>query len=511
MDSPQEKPKAGFWKRQFLGEPTGKQVVFDVLFGLLLPVICLIFDPIVLSRWLPGDSSGEPALLEEYHQSAYAGIAFQLLALAGWLCCRRRLARLGPFLGGIFLSGAALALAIGAWISPQSFFGLLFFFIGALGFSPFFAALVFARNGIRAIAAAGKGFPGLQVFSGAFLIVLILILAPTFIPPFSVEGLWMLGTKLDSVSVAFSPDGGILLSGGADGALRIWDVKSGGLEKTVAAHPESIAAVGFSPDSRRAATAGRDGAVKLWSAPGWELEKVFFAHPVGVNALRFSPDGRTIATGGGDGAVRLWSVPEGSLLRALEAHGGEVNAVAFSSNGQLLSSGGDDRTVRVWNVQTWESLWTLSGHAHAVTALAFSPDGRQLASGSGGFGLRDADPTGEVFLWDVENGALAEKLDPVGDGYIISLIYSPAGRPLVAGIWGYGGRRRYITLDLHFWKLERSVWSESRNLPYHHYPHGPALAFSPDGRLLAAGASEKEVQLLDPQAKEVKQTLQVKP
>ncbi|HKS26700.1 MAG TPA: hypothetical protein VJS44_02720 [Pyrinomonadaceae bacterium] len=135
-----------FWRRQFQPEATRGQTVFDVVFGIVLPILCFIFDPAIFR----GNFFGGHALFERIQLPVYAMALIEISALTVWLCAGKRLAHRSAALGGMLYAGALISLLIGIALLPLSLIGILLLGLGLLGFTPFFTALVFFRNGRRA-------------------------------------------------------------------------------------------------------------------------------------------------------------------------------------------------------------------------------------------------------------------------------------------------------------------------------------------------------------------------
>nr|WP_062330398.1 hypothetical protein [Herbidospora sakaeratensis] len=197
------------------------------------------------------------------------------------------------------------------------------------------------------------------------------------------------------VSLAMSPDDTQLASGGDDGTIRFWDLRTrrqtGAL---IAAHASEVSSLAYSRDGTRLVSGGYDSLVNVWNVrTGDRIGGPSAGHTGWVMSVDFAPDGTRIASGGRDGTVRLWDARTGRQTGTpLIGHTDSVEAVAFNPNGTTLVSGGMDATVRVWDARIGRLLGVPLVGGEMIWSLAFSPDGRRLAVGSEDYLIR---------VWDV--------------------------------------------------------------------------------------------------------------
>lgn len=146
-----EKPievQKSFWTRQFQEQPTNSQTTFDLIYGVLLPIACFLFDPLVFK----GDWWGA-AMLGTYKPFAYILSFTSIMSMLAWLIWRDRLKGVAAPLAGLFAVSGIVSLIIGIIIAPLSLLGLIVL-IGALGLTPLFSSIVYLRNAVRAYHAA---------------------------------------------------------------------------------------------------------------------------------------------------------------------------------------------------------------------------------------------------------------------------------------------------------------------------------------------------------------------
>jgi WD40 repeat protein len=189
-------------------------------------------------------------------------------------------------------------------------------------------------------------------------------------------------------SVAVSPNGSLIVSGGNDGAVRLWNAHTYQPIATMRPpQPYQIWSVAVSPDSRQIVSASGedDNSVELWDVnpPGLRGPAMVGRPGFPLYSVSFSPDGQSIISASNDGTIRVWSVPTREPVAVMSGDQNPVLSVAFAHTHPWIVSGDTGGTVRFWDVMTHQPIGVPPrGDHNWVSSVAFNADDTRVLSGS---------------------------------------------------------------------------------------------------------------------------------
>jgi RNA polymerase sigma factor (sigma-70 family) len=275
----------------------------------------------------------------------------------------------------------------------------------------------------------------------------------------------------NGASVAFSPSGKTLLTCGGDRTIRTWDPVTGQLLRELKLPPQSLTdALMVSPDARLLAFPEKDarGFVCLWNL--WDVEQNRLRHKFSLDEgwsyeAIFSPDSKNLITAQKKGdIVRIWDVVTGQS-RILGRHEQEIRTFSFAADGTLMTTS-KNGTIRFWDLANARegAQWTAPEN---VVGAVLSPDGQTVATWS----WHDLDKDKGVEFWDAATGEPKRGWIPPNLKMVRAVRFTPEGKEILVStgqgvtIWDpTAGKSRYTIAG----------------------PQGKEIAFSPDGRTVAA-------------------------
>jgi WD40 repeat protein len=325
---------------------------------------------------------------------------------------------------------------------------------------------------------------------------------------------------LDVFHAAFGPDGSLVVTAGADGLVRVWDVSARRSLPLWVPHKGAVRAIAFGPDGQLA-TAGEDHTARLWDVHTGQPLTPPLPHAGAVIKLALSADGRQLLTGCVDGTIRLWDTGTGQPVSPPRRVEAAYRACLAPDGCSVLVAG--DRTAVVWDVDgsrtelehgldVWSrpSAWLAGrflftgvdrpGHldtlhvrdartgepicpplrhgGEGLSGSVLSPDGRHLATICRDRAARED----RVQVWDLTDGhSLTPPLGQPAD--VLALAFSPDGNRLAIST---GEAQPQAAGQVRIWDVASGK------------PVGPPLlagaahqvAFGPDGRILVTAADQ---------------------
>jgi WD40 repeat protein len=178
-----------------------------------------------------------------------------------------------------------------------------------------------------------------------------------------------------------------------DRSVRVWDVATGKLLRTMWGHRSWVRSVDVSADGKFAASTGNGLMVIVWNLKTWQREQYFIAHQASATWVEFVGKTNRIVTSGYDHVARYWNLNLRTerLVRVLKGHTKPVNLVCTTPDNKFAITSSQDYTARMWHLDTGKEVHRF-GDESSHRAIAISPDGRILAS---------SDDAGVIHLYGV--------------------------------------------------------------------------------------------------------------
>jgi len=260
----------------------------------------------------------------------------------------------------------------------------------------------------------------------------------------------MQGHGHDILSLAFSPGGEYLASGSMEPVIKLWDPSTGRLMRSWPSEYMRVSSLVFSPDGKHLASVTWDHLIRLWNPVSGTCTMTMKGYPeiyTSSVALAFFPGGKSLVSGcslnagfeGGKGILKIWELSRGTCANVVPGLSPGVRSIACFPDNKRLITGNQDGTIRWWDGSSGECTKIMDTHS-SLSSIALSPMGNFIASGSG---------DGTVKFWDPHTGAFLASLIVFKDNNWLAL--SPGG--LVDGTPGGLDHLRWV-VGLKTYKLD---------------------------------------------------------
>jgi WD40 repeat protein len=285
-------------------------------------------------------------------------------------------------------------------------------------------------------------------------------------------------------AIKYSADGQFLYSASEDLTIKLWELSTGREIRTFMGPERAVQYIDISPDGNRMITVSQDGTAWIWDVrTGKEVIQLRDTADFITNAI-YSQDGKSIITAGKKYSAVIWDVLSQSITQRLEGIGLScLNSIcsadlSISKNGRFLSIGLQDFITEIWDLKSFELKQSIksrrSSCSSCVVKSKISPDGNLLVTSYGSDSIKVwqiADSTRTSFQTSVEE---ADKIQLTRDGQYIAAVdggvISVLGFPSGQVIWQHGNY-------------------SSNNIE--------TFDFSPSGKTISVGGSNKEIEVLD--------------
>jgi WD40 repeat protein/beta-lactamase regulating signal transducer with metallopeptidase domain len=312
-------------------------------------------------------------------------------------------------------------------------------------------------------------------------------------------------------TIAFTRDGKTMATCGSDTLVRLWELPSGKLLKTLRPKqmdgdgpPLPVWSVAFSPDGKQVASCtgafnqkDQPGRVQVWDVKtGEEVANLpGDKHTSLIVSVAFSPDGKWLATAGWEGVVNVWKADGFAHHKTLKANDQPVRSLCFHPKNGLLAAGGFDGAIRLYDPETGKEEGKFTPAEPLINSVSFSADGKRLAAVYNKKTGPDDNPLGGeaapgAVVWDYESKKEIVKLAKEIKGKMLSGALSPDGKLLATG---GGVNNKYGSVQL--WDVDTGKEVTKLSGP-RNWVEG--VTFSPDGKLLASTGATPPAQPANP-------------
>ena len=204
-------------------------------------------------------------------------------------------------------------------------------------------------------------------------------------------------------AIACSSDSGKLVSGGAEGLVRVWRLgkTSQTLEASLKDHRGQINSIRIKASDEECVSASSDGSCIIWDLTTFKRRQSLFANTF-FKSVVYHPDESQLVTTGTDRKITYWDAFDGQAIRIIDASDAdEVNTLTVDRDGEAIISGGGDKLVKLWGYDEGHCYYVGIGHSGAVSSVGVTPDKSKIVT---------VGTEGGIFVWDYVQPRIANSL-----------------------------------------------------------------------------------------------------
>jgi len=280
-------------------------------------------------------------------------------------------------------------------------------------------------------------------------------------------------------ALLFSPDCQKIFAAGDEFTIKVWNFNDLKLIRSLEGHEETVKALAVSANGELLVSGGGDKSLRLWDLK--KYEKVFAnedCHEDDINCLAFLPNGKAVVSGSDDFQIKVWSTNKGTLKSTISGHTGSINCFAINTKSSLLISGSEDRTIRGWNLTQFKN-YQLNGSTAPVLALASIPKTPYVIS---------AGKEKTIRIWSIDKARMEEALDSKTSG-VLSLAVNAEGSKFASG--GLDGSVTLWEIDIDKFTFTKVATCKK------HGEQVSALKFTKNGSNIVSGSADQTIKVWD--------------
>ncbi|MGV3524868.1 MAG: metallophosphoesterase [Candidatus Sericytochromatia bacterium] len=267
------------------------------------------------------------------------------------------------------------------------------------------------------------------------------------------------GHSLQIKSLCLSPDSRFLVTASLDKTIKIWNLKTKEVEKTLVGHLYPLVSLSISPDGKFIASLSDDNIIKVWNSKNGSLvytSKVYWGT---LESVCLGPEGKHLIIISNDNTIRVLNITSDKIVKTLKDFDDLVSCLAFNPDGKSFAAGSESGEIKIWSIRGNKDNKILENHRYSIKCMVYSNDGKQLLCN---------DESGTVRVWEINSEKVHQEFIG-GWGNIVSFNILGNGRYTIAGtndrnikVWNFPSNSQPISLQAN-WGRFSSVCVNSNN------------------------------------------------